>query len=72
MEALGSLVALTVGKSPMLLLLVAVVWVAFAVEAAGVGFAAAGAKKALVCQLRPACICLTAAGHFRPLCKLDF
>ena len=71
MEALESLVVPTVGKSPMLLL-VAVVWVAFAVEAAGVGFAAAGAKKALVCQLRPACICLTAAGHFRPLCKLDF
>ena len=71
MEALGSLVALTVGKSPMLLL-VAVVWVAFAVEAVGVEFAAAGAKKALACQLRPACICLTAAGHFRPLCKLDF
>ena len=45
MEALGSLVALTVGKSPMLLL-VAVVWVAFAVEAVGVEFAAAGAKKA--------------------------
>ena len=71
MEALESLVVPTVGKSPMLLL-VAVVWVAFAVEAAGVGFAAAGAKKALACQLRPACICLTAAGHFRPLCKLDF
>ena len=71
MEALESLVVPTVGKSPMLLL-VAVVWVAFAVEAAGVGFAAAGAKKALACQLRPACICLTAAGHFRPLCELDF